>query len=282
MTRIALIISMALVLAVGGLDGVSDGDRASSEAHAFPVPPPPGIDPPGANDFSCEGRSGHRTPVVLVHGMLGNMTENWKTFSPALAHEGWCVFALDLPKRFTVRLQESARALRSFVNRVRRATGRQRVSIVGHSIAGGPLPRLYIKGFGGKGKVRDVIGIGPGNYGTVDPFEFGVPDDGTCLSCVQFTSGSHFLSRLNRGTDVPGRRVDYTVMQTIYDEFVKPHTSGFLRGPRDRVTNITLQDRCPQNPSTHFQLLDDRVVLQWIRNALRRPGPADPRFRPSC
>lgn len=278
--KLALILSLSLVLAAGGFGSISDSGRSPSEAHAFPVSPPSEIDPPGANDFSCEGRRGHRTPVVLLHGMLGDMTV-WNTVAPALADRGWCVFAVNLPKRFTARLQESARTVRSFVNRVRRATGRQRVSIVGHSMAGGPLVRLYIKRFDGKGKVRDMIGIGPGNYGTANPFEI-LPDDGTCLSCVQFTSGSRFLRRLNRGTDVPGPHVDYTVLQTIYDEFVRPHTSGFLRGPRDRVTNITLQDRCPQDLSGHFQLLEDRVVLQWTRNALQRRGPANPRFRPSC
>jgi len=40
---------------------------AASAPRAAALEPAPGIPPPGANDFSCEGRRGHRTPVVLVH-----------------------------------------------------------------------------------------------------------------------------------------------------------------------------------------------------------------------
>jgi hypothetical protein len=67
---------------------------------------------------------------------------------------------------------------------------------------------------------------------------------------------------------------------------VTPYYTGFLRGPRSRVSNITLEDRCPgilkEEKNAHFALLENGVVQQWILNALRRPGPADPGFRPTC
>jgi triacylglycerol lipase len=46
---------------------------------------------------------------------------------------------------------------------------------------------------------------------------------------------------------------------------VIPYTSAFLSGAN--TTNVLLQSRCP---------------LALIRNALGRPGPADPGYRPSC
>jgi hypothetical protein len=40
--------------------------------------------------------------------------------------------------------------------------------------------------------------------------------------------------------------------------------------------------RCPLDFSEHLGIIYDPVALRWIKNALGRPGPADPAFRPSC
>ncbi len=48
----------------------------------------PNAPPPGANDFSCRPDAGEE-PVVLVHGLLANQTNNWQydthRFSPTAA-----------------------------------------------------------------------------------------------------------------------------------------------------------------------------------------------------
>jgi triacylglycerol lipase len=51
-------------------------------------------------------------------------------------------------------------------------------------------------------------------------------------------------------------------------------------GPK--TTNVLLQTRCPVDLSDHLAIIYDPVALRWIQNALARPGPADPGFRPSC
>ena len=165
----ALVLLLALAGLIVALVATHTPDApAASAPRAAALEPAPGISPPGANDFSCEGRRGHRTPVVLVHGTFADMTMSWNLISPRLARAGYCVFALDLPRRAAAPIQRSTRKVSDFIGRVRRATDSRKVSIVGHS-QGGMLPRYYIKRLDGQGKVRDLIGLSPSNHGTTTP-----------------------------------------------------------------------------------------------------------------
>ena len=99
--------------------------------------------------------------------------------------------------------------------------------------------------------------------------------------CENLDAKRTWDKKLNRGREVE-KGVDYTVIQTRFDETVVPYTSAFLDGPRAQLTNVLLQRACPGNIASHPSVAFDPVVFQWIRNALRRDGPADPRFRPRC
>jgi triacylglycerol lipase len=241
--------------------------------------PSPGISPPGANDWSCRPSTAHPYPVVLVHGTFGDMTVSWNLISPRLKQAGYCVFALDYGQRGTGPIEGSAAQLRDFVDRVLAATGARKVSLVGHS-QGGMMPRYYVKFLGGAAKVDDLIGLAPSNHGTSNPGALVLAGVGVCYSCGQQATGSAFITTLNAGDETPGS-VSYTAVETRYDEVVIPYTSGFL-APDARVTNLTLQDKCPADVAEHLGIIYDAVALRWIRNALGRPGPADPGFRPSC
>jgi triacylglycerol lipase len=238
----------------------------------------PGIDPPGANDWSCHPSAAHPYPVVLVHGTFGDMTLSWNLISPKLKADGYCVFALDYGDRATGPIEQSAAELRDFVDRVLAATGAHKVSLVGHS-QGGMMPRYYIKFLGGAGKVDDLIGLAPSNHGTSNPGALVLSGVGVCYSCGQQATGSAFLTNLNAGDETPGP-VSYTVVETRNDEVVIPYTSAFLSGAN--TTNVRLQDRCPLDLAEHLSIIYDPVALRWVENALARPGPADPGFRPSC
>ena len=112
------------------------------------------------------------------------------------------------------------------------------------------MPRYYLKYLGGAAKVRTLFGLAPSNHGTTldgiatlagyfpgaDAF-LGI----LCPACTQQLAGSSFLKELSSGGDtVPG--VDYTVIESRYDEVVTPYTSAFLSGPK--VTNVLLQEQC--------------------------------------
>lgn len=121
----------------------------------------------------------------------------------------------------------------------------------------------------------------PSNHGTTTPLAPIVGGSGECAACRQQRRGSRFLQRLNRGDETP-RRVNYTAVTTRHDEVVTPHTSGHLHDGRRHVTNVTLQNRCPEDPSEHLTIVTDPVAAQGVENALGRRGPAREGFQSNC
>ena len=66
--------------------------------------------------------------------------------------------------------------------------------------------------------------------------------------------------------------VNYTVIQSRFDEVVTPYTSAFLSGPH--VTNITLQNQCWVDFGEHLSMPYDHIADTDVLNAL---DPAHPR-----
>lgn len=257
--------------------------------------------PPGADDWSCRPSAARPDPVVLVPGTIEGMSYNWYTLSPLLRNSGYCVFALNygqqaghpiglpgaLPAGGTGDIAASAGELSTFVARVIAATGAAKVDIVGHS-QGGMMPRYYLRFLGGAAVVNALVGLSPSNHGTtVDGLTTllglaGAKELGTAgigllcgAGCEEQLAGSPFIESLNAGGDtVPG--VEYTVIETRYDEVVTPYTSAFLSGPG--VTDIELQAQCPLDASEHLATPFDHVALRDVLNAL---DPADTRA-PLC
>ena len=262
----------------------------------------PDQDPPGANDFACKPTAAHPEPVVLVHGLGATMYANWSTMSPALADEGYCVFALtygrklDNPFPFDqngglVRMEESAVELGAFVDRVLAATGARQVDVVGHS-EGSLMPNYYVRFLpqarheDGTLKVRRYVGITPlwdgtdlGGLGTISTMgeSTGLPAQGRegaamgCPSCSQFLKGSAFIAKMNSGGGPREPGVDYTMIMTRNDQLIWPYTSGEMEGAR----NIVVQDQCPTDPSEHLAVAYDPLVVENVLNALQ-PGREEP------
>src|SRR4051812_40230158 len=176
----------------------------------------PGTPPPGSNDWSCKPSAAHPRPVVLVHGLLANMTDNWQTMSPLLANNGYCVFALTygVPPGSSApfetgglnAMEQSAAELSTFVDAVLAATRANQVDIVGHS-EGATMPDYYIEYLGGAAKVKRYVGVSGVKHGTdlhgVGTVAaelqslFGAPVSlGSCVSCNQFLVGSDYIKKI--------------------------------------------------------------------------------------
>jgi triacylglycerol esterase/lipase EstA (alpha/beta hydrolase family) len=253
----------------------------------------PTANPPGSNDWSCRPSAAHPRPVVLVHGTFADMSDSWQALSPLLHNHGYCVFALnygahdgsDAAGIYGVgEIGESAAELAGFVDRVLEATGASQVDMVGHS-QGGMMPRYYLRELGGAAKVHTLVGLAPSNHGTdldglftLAEFFPGANEFlGLCPACGEQAAGSAFLEALNSGGDtVPG--VDYTAIESRYDEVVTPYTSAFLSGPN--VTNVLLQSQCPLDGGEHLSMPYDHIADADVLTALDPANPMHPLCTP--
>jgi pimeloyl-ACP methyl ester carboxylesterase len=263
-------------------------------AHADATPPGPRPEdgpasPVGANDWTCRPSAEHPRPLVLVHGLGATAAENWAYLSPILQRAGYCVFALTYGERPDNRyvggllpMQESARELDSFVDRVLAATGAGQIDLVGHS-EGTVMPQWWLRKLDGAPRTHAYVALTPLYGGTtlhgldafIDSMRADYPAqaapisdafDAYCGSCQQFLAGSSFLQELYDDGTVAAPGVVYTTIASRYDELVTPYTSGHLDAPG--ATNIVVQDVCPLNLDEHGAVAFDPVVARMVLNAL--------------
>jgi triacylglycerol esterase/lipase EstA (alpha/beta hydrolase family) len=297
--RRRLSISLAALFAAAALAVAAAGPAS---AHTLPViyngvlgyaQTSPTASPPGANDFSCQPSAAHPRPVILVHGTFADRSNSWQAISPLLHNRGYCVFALNYGSHngsgalgiYGVGdIAQSAAQLDAFVDEVLAATGAAEADLVGHS-QGGMMPRYYLKNLGGAAEVHTLVGLSSSNHGTTlnGLFTLGgfFPGAnslfGTCPACEQQEAGSAFITQLNSGGEtVPG--VDYTVIQTKYDQVVTPYTSAFLSGPN--VTNILLQNQCLLDLGDHLSMPYDHIAAADVLTALDPAHPVKPLCTP--
>jgi triacylglycerol lipase len=303
---------------VGGLLVVGLGSGATAAragAARYPVPwtftpgvvagatEGPDVAPPGSN-VPCRPSPAHPEPVVLVHGLGADQSENWQTLAPFLADNGYCVFSLTYgvdpgaPAPFAksgglADMTASARQLGSFVAAVLARTGARKVDLVGHS-EGGTMPDWYLKFLGGWRHVDHFVLLagalhGTDFWGTTDLYRDGqssgasqavtAPMARSCTACFQFFPFSPFMRALDdphaRGgapsCAADGAAVDgvrYTSVATTNDELVRPATSGFLSPRCAGTTDLLVQDQCPTDQSDHVSLAADPVAATDVLNAL--------------
>ena len=248
----------------------------------------PGAKVPGTNDFTCTPRKGTH-PVVLIPGTTEDAFTTWSYYGPRMQAAGLCVYTFNYNPMThplveavstTGNIYSTAAFMAHFVDKVLKSTGADKVDLVGHSQGGGPLPRAYIKYYGGDKKVNHLIGIVPSNKGTsILGMERFLNEPGTPANTImsagaryrnlesapQQLQGSTFLKDLNAGgMTAPG--VKYTVIATRFDNRVFPWTNALI--PESGAKNIVIQDVCPLDHSAHTNITYDPMTYQVVANAL--------------
>ncbi len=259
----------------------------------------------GANN-NCKPSAAHPYPVVLVHATLADEGSNWVTLAPLLANEGYCVYAFNYGATLASlevwpfigpridgigHIESSAKELSSFVSSVLSKTKASKVDLVGHS-QGGMMPNYYIKDLGGAAKVNELIGLAPSNHGTtldgltklVEVFPFASEIIGGLLEFLgapalpEQEEGSAFIKKLFGSGEPVVEGVRYVVIETKHDEVVTPYTNAFLKG--SNVTNILIQEQCPEDPVAHIGMFDDSPALQNVLNQLSASPSSS--FKATC
>ncbi|WP_280481596.1 lipase family alpha/beta hydrolase [Nocardia cyriacigeorgica] len=187
------------------------------------------------------------------------------------------------PMQSVTDIRDSARELAAEVDRVRALTGAEKVDLVGASLGGGVLPHYYLNFLGGDRYVDKLIGLGPANHGTSASggvfLRKALPPLGPAIfdviglllpAATQQAVGSPLQTQTYAEGDTrPG--VTYTTIVTKYDEVNTPHTNQFLDGPN--VTNILMQDGCPQNTTDHLSINYSPRAWAFVLNALDPEHP---------
>ena len=272
-----------------GVPSNAEGPNMSSWSSAIEFAKRnPGTKVPGTNDFTCTPRKGTH-PVVLIPGTTEDAFTTWSYYGPRMQAAGLCVYTFNYNPMThplveavstTGNIYSTAAFMAHFVDKVLKSTGADKVDLVGHSQGGGPLPRAYIKYYGGDKKVNHLIGIVPSNKGTsILGMERFLNEPGTPANTImsagaryrnlesapQQLQGSTFLKDLNAGgMTAPG--VKYTVIATRFDNRVFPWTNALI--PEPGAKNIVIQDVCPLDHSAHTNITYDPMTYQVVANAL--------------
>ncbi|ACU38434.1 alpha/beta fold hydrolase [Actinosynnema pretiosum subsp. pretiosum] len=264
----------------------------------------PGKPPPGANDPLFGPTEERPRPVLLLHAFMANQSFNFQAGAPFLRNHGFCVFTMnwgrprwagkvEVPCNGVDDLAVSGVQLAEEVERIKERTGVDKIDLVGHSGGGGLLMQYYLNVLDGYHNVDKAVSIAPSNHGVsfstltyvlrnAFPRYYALMARKIFPLCDQGAPDSAMIDTIyGRGDTRPGPT--YTVIMTEHDQIVTPFHKAFLHG--DNVTNILLQDGCPEDLCEHAGIVYNERAWLHVLNALdpanARPVPAfrvDPYF----
>ena len=222
-----------------------------------------------------------RDPVLLVQGTSMDGPSNWSwNYLLALPAAGFATCYVELPAFALGDVQVASEYVVYAIKEINRLSGR-RVATIGYS-QGGLEPRWALRWWPELRRlVSDSITLATTHHGT------GVIDAGNlcataCTPAVwQQRPGSELLRALNSGGETFDG-IDYTAIHTTADLTVVPQPeASSLRPSGGRVTNVGLQDICPDHgpisgPNGHRTIIADPIAFALVMDALTNDGPADP------
>ena len=275
------------------------GQAATSIADAIIKNGTDPVAPKGVNDWNCTPNPKKPNPVILIHGMIMTANTAWAGLGPVLKDQGYCVYAVNLPKDPKGLMSKAANVVgldfgglsdidaasvftAAFVNEVMKTTGAKKVNLVGYS-EGGTVANLIAHTYG-PSFIDNIITLGGINVGINPlgvqnnkalwtkpdtPAPLGKMLNKLSVAAGQMMSGSSISERLTKPDTVPG--ITYTNISSKHDEFVlmSTHNPNFQKAvPGATVTNITLQDGCSKDRSDHLTVPFNKRVWALTINAL--------------
>lgn len=193
------------------------------------------------------------TPVILVHGILGQRHVYWNLFRRRLSQDGFRVHEVVLPYYMLGDIRIAARFLADKVESTLVGDNVDKVDIICHS-AGGLVARYYLKYLKGDRHVSHLVTLGTPHQGTYFAYALGLPFMGILK---QTRPGSHFLNEVNGPGAVP-HGVRITSLWSPIDGVVLPPENAILAGAHNvKVPWLT-----------HWGFLWNSRVYGLIRDAL--------------
>ncbi|WP_308339584.1 alpha/beta fold hydrolase [Tomitella fengzijianii] len=299
----ALVIGLAASPAESSADSVglnygSDGVDYSPWAGVRHAIERPGSPVPGT-DEQCRPTEDKPRPVMLLHGTGMNGLNTWSTLAPALAAEGYCVFAPtygaypEAPGVGGVRkvVGDAADEVAAYVDEVRARTGAEQVDLVGHSL-GAPVGAYVAKALrpGDIGTVVFIAGywMRPGtstvsNWPALRPLEKSgrlkdVIAAGPIRSGIDLVRPSPLIDAVWAGGTPYLEGVRYRTIASEFDE-VFPPAIGFAGV--DGGEDVIVQDGCDLSRSGHMTMPSDPRVVDLVLGALDPRSTRAPRCVPT-
>jgi len=244
--------------------------------------------PNPANNFTCQPTQINSNPIVLLHGLGATYYEDLNELESWLKGQGFCTFSLTYGAGLgytyvggIIAIEDSAPEIAALIQQVSEsATGAgKKVNLIGHSEGG--FMALYVPKFN---KVAHLIGtiisIAPPTHGTTFFETFTAADvlNTTsrtlvatvvrllgCQACDDLGIKGPAVEKLDNGPIVQqGNNV--VIIASKHDTFVTPADNPFISEPG--VTNLWVQDLCPNDPVGHIGEAYDQTVWNMVFNAL--------------
>ncbi|KAI1295737.1 Alpha/Beta hydrolase protein [Xylaria venustula] len=238
-----------------------------------------------ANNYTCT--SSHN-PVVLLHGLSADRNVDLNQLQYTLNARGYCTFSLTYGAHAILDwvggltdMRESAAQIADFMRDVATRTGAEKLDIVGHSEGGVQSLYVPLTQAGIAEMVEHIVALGPAVHGAT---YFGFTDlwyiggDATralvgdvldivgCAACEQLAPDGVVTDTFTAAAGKirqDGNKV--TIISSSSDALVPTNVS---RVDEEGVSNVLVQDICPEDRVGHAGLAYDKSVWRLIVNAL--------------
>lgn len=252
-TELAWMAAHVALYPLGFRTGRPAGTNERHRLDGLPGQPdlPPGVPEPAS------------TPILLVHGMVGNGSI-FTVLRRALRRHGFGPVHTVNYSPFTRDVREAARLLGRQVETLCARTGYERVHVIAHSL-GGLVARYYVQLLGGDARVHTLVTLGAPHRGTYAAHLLPV------RLARQLRPGSDLLAELD--APVRGCRTRFVAIWSDLDQLIYPKEHARLEHPDLAARNVLLP--C----SGHMSLPIDRRAVQEVArtlNHLHADGSTDP------